>query len=153
MVRKPRTVVTSGVFDLIHPGHIFLLRFAKKLAGRDGRLIVVIARDETVYRRKGRKPILSEKDRLRVVGSIRYVDKAVLGFRPLSYEKIIKKYKPDIVVFGYDQGEIMKGFREEAERRRWRVKIVKAPALMSGRRYSTTTLINKAQNLRIAGKK
>lgn len=150
MVRKPRTVLTSGVFDLIHPGHIFLLRFAKRLAGRDGRLIVVIARDETVYMRKGRKPILSERDRLRVVDSIRYVDKAVLGFRPMSYEKIIKKYKPDIVVFGYDQGEIMRGFREEAERHRWRVKIVKAPALMSSRRYSTTTLINRAQSLRVA---
>jgi len=150
MVKKARVVLTSGVFDLIHPGHIFLLRYAKKMAGRNGKLIVVVARDETVRKRKGRRPILSEKDRLKIVGSIRYVDKVVLGFKPLSYRKIIEKYNPDIVVFGYDQKEIMNSFKEVANRHGWRVRIVRAPALPSRRKYSTTLLINKAQNIRIA---
>ncbi len=150
MVKNPRTVITSGVFDLIHPGHIFLLKFAKKLAGKDGRLIVVIARDETVLRRKRRKPILSENDRLKIVNSIKYVDKAVLGFNPMSFKKIIEKYRPDVVVFGYDQKSIMNAFQKEATTKKWKIKIVKAPKLLSRRRYSTTQLINKAKNIHLS---
>lgn len=150
MVKNPRTVITSGVFDLIHPGHIFLLKFAKKLAGKDGRLIVVIARDETVLRRKGRKPILSENDRLKIVNSIKYVDKAVLGFKPMSFEKIIEKYRPGIVVFGYDQERIMNAFQKEAVTKKWKIKIVKALKLLSRKNYSTTQLINKAKNIHLS---
>lgn len=153
MVRNAKVVVTSGVFDLIHPGHVFLLRYAKKLAGKKGKLIVVIARDETVLKRKKRRPILREDDRLKIVNSIRYVDKAILGFKPMSFKKIIERYRPHIVVFGYDQEEIMNSFREEAKRQGWKIRIVRAPMLFSRRRYSTTQLINKARSLRLVTKR
>lgn len=152
MVKNPKVVITSGAFDLIHPGHVFLLRYAKKIAGKKGKLVVVIARDDTVLKRKGRRPILSEDDRLKVVSSIRYVDKAILGFRPMSFKKIIERYRPSIVVFGYDQEEIMSSFREEVKRHGWKIKIIKAPALRSRRKYSTTQLINRVQNLRLSKK-
>ncbi|MEM2550118.1 MAG: adenylyltransferase/cytidyltransferase family protein [Nitrososphaerota archaeon] len=153
MVSSPRVVITSGAFDLIHPGHIFLLRYAKKLAGNKGKLIVVIARDITVLKRKGRKPILSESDRLKVVNSIRYVDKAVLGFKPMSFKKIIEKYRPNIVVFGYDQEEVMSSFKDEARKHKWDIRIVRAPVFSSRKKYSTTQLIYKARNLRLAKKR
>ncbi|MGQ9691294.1 MAG: adenylyltransferase/cytidyltransferase family protein, partial [Thermoproteota archaeon] len=54
MVRKGRVVLTTGVFDIIHPGHIRFLEEAKRLAGRKGRLVVIVACDSVVKRSKGR---------------------------------------------------------------------------------------------------
>ena len=48
-----RKVVVAGTFDIIHEGHIKMLWEAKKLAGDDGKLIVIVARDENVKRFKG----------------------------------------------------------------------------------------------------
>jgi len=48
-----KVVLTTGAFDMLHPGHVKLLEEAKKLAGSDGKLVVLIARDETVRRNGG----------------------------------------------------------------------------------------------------
>ncbi len=94
---KPRVFV-AGTFDIIHPGHVDLLRYAASL----GKVYVVVARDSNVERIKGKRPVLPEEARLRVVESIRYVYEARLGdekdiFKPLE------EIRPDIVVLGPDQ--------------------------------------------------
>jgi len=96
-----RIVFTNGCFDLIHPGHITLLREAKKL----GVLIVGINTDESVRKiKEERRPIVPLKARMEVLDSIKYVDYIV----PFSEEtplEVIKMIEPDIIVKGGDWEE------------------------------------------------
>ena len=94
---EPRVFV-GGTFDLIHPGHIALLREASKL----GKLYVVVARDSNVKRFKGYEPVNSEQARLEVVSSLRYVYRAFLGDE-VDYLKSVERVRPDIIVLGPDQ--------------------------------------------------
>jgi len=102
------TVLTSGAFDLLHYGHIRLLEEAKKLGGPDARLVVIVARDETVNRLKGRRPVIPEDQRRAVVEALRFVDEALLGYEGLDMAAVIEKVKPDIIAVGYDQDGIAK---------------------------------------------
>jgi FAD synthetase len=94
-----KIVLTAGTFDLLHPGHCNTLKYAKSLGDE---LIVVIARDETVKKIKGRKPVIPENQRRDMVESIKPVDKAILGSLTDKLEPIIK-IKPDVIVLGPDQ--------------------------------------------------
>jgi len=96
-------VLASGVFDLVHYGHIRFIEEAKKLGGENSRLVIIIARDKTVKRLKGRRPIIPEDQRRAVVESLKPVDEAILGYEDLSFEETIVKVKPDIIAMGYDQ--------------------------------------------------
>ena len=131
-MRKGKIVLTSGAFELIHPGHVKLFEEAKKLGGEGSKLVVVLARDETIRKRKGREPILDEDTRKYLISMLKPVDEVILGYNPPSFEKIIEEVKPDIVVFGYDQDDIMKQFKHVAEKRGWRIEIVKARKYFSG---------------------
>ena len=102
------TVLTSGAFDLLHYGHIRLLEEAKKLGGPYARLVVIVARDETVNRLKGRRPVIPEDQRRAVVEALRFVDEALLGYEGLDMAAVIEKVKPDIIAVGYDQDGIAK---------------------------------------------
>ncbi len=98
-LQKKEVVLTAGTFDLLHPGHYDILNYAKKLGDK---LIVVIARDKTVEKIKGRKPIIPENQRREMVEYIKPVDKAILGSLNNKLEPILK-VKPDIIVLGPDQ--------------------------------------------------
>lgn len=99
--------MTSGVFDILHPGHIKYLESAKRLAGEGGRLVVVIARDDTVLRTKGKRPIFDERERAFIVSSLKPVDEVVLGHSCPDMEeaflRTISKVNPDVIALGYDQ--------------------------------------------------
>ncbi len=138
-----KRVLTSGVFDLIHPGHIIFLEKAKEIGGKNSKLIVVIARDSTVLKFKGSKPIFNEKIRKRIVSSLKPVDIAILGFKDFSIEKIIKKIKPNIVVFGYDQIKLMKEFKKICKEKNWNIKIVKLRKFKSGQINSSSQIVEK----------
>ena len=73
------------------------------MGGENSRLVVIIARDKTVKRLKGRRPIIPEDQRRAVVESLKPVDEAILGYEDLSFEETIVKVKPDIIAVGYDQ--------------------------------------------------
>lgn len=102
-MRDKVLILASGVFDLVHYGHIRFIEEAKKLGGENSRLVVIIARDKTVKRLKGRLPIIPEDQRRAVVESLKPVDEALLGYENLSFEETITKVKPDIIAVGYDQ--------------------------------------------------
>jgi len=138
-----RRVLASGAFELIHPGHIRFLEEAKRLGGSGSKLIVVVARDETIRRRKGREPILGEEARRYLVSMLKPVDEAILGSTPLSFEKVIEEVKPDIVVFGYDQDDLMREFREFAERRGLNVEIAKISSRFSSDLSSTSEIVER----------
>lgn len=104
-------VLASGVFDLLHYGHIRFLEEAKRLGGPDSRLVVIVARDETVLRLKGRRPIIPEDQRRALVEALKVVDEALLGYEDMKLEAVIERVRPDIIAVGYDQEEIEKEVR------------------------------------------
>jgi FAD synthetase len=118
-------VLASGVFDLLHYGHIRFLEEAKKLGGPDAKLVVIVASDETVTRAKGHPPVIPEDQRRAVVESLKVVDEAILGYRDMDLDKVMKTIRPDIVAVGHDQQEIeaevnrlvkLRGYRIRVER-------------------------------------
>ncbi|MGB9630558.1 MAG: adenylyltransferase/cytidyltransferase family protein [Candidatus Methanodesulfokora sp.] len=136
-----RKVLTAGTFDIIHPGHVALLIEAKKIAGNEGELVVIIARDSNILKFKGRKPILKENERLFVVRNLKPVDKAVLGDENDILRPIVEE-KPDIIVLGYDQWAEEEWLREELRKRGINAEIIRLGKFYS-ENDSTTDVINR----------
>jgi FAD synthetase len=123
--KKRKIVLASGVFDVLHLGHVKFLEEAKKAGGKDAELIVIVARDATVEKRKGKKPILSENQRRALVESLKVVDEAVLGYEKFDIGKVIEKIKPDIIVVGYDQNGMEKTVKDYIEKNGLKIEVVK----------------------------
>jgi FAD synthetase len=123
--RKQRIVLASGVFDLIHLGHVRFLEDAKKAGGPKAKLIVIIAKDSTVEKMKGRKPIMSEDERLALVKSLKVVDDAVLGYEGLDIGEVVEKIKPDIITLGWDQAEMENSVKDYLAKHKLQVSIVR----------------------------
>lgn len=88
-----------GTFDIIHSGHINMLKQAKKLGDR---LIIVAALDRTVEKVKGIKPDHGINYRIDQLSQLNLADKIIKGDYK-NYFKCVKKEKPDIIALGYDQ--------------------------------------------------
>jgi len=123
--RKKKVVLASGIFDLLHLGHVKFLEDAKKAGGKNAKLVVIIARDSTVEKTKGRKPIVSEDQRRILVESLKVVDEAVLGYETLDIGKFIDKVKPDVIALGYDQAEVERRVSQYVNKHNLDVKIVR----------------------------
>jgi FAD synthetase len=122
---KKKVVLASGVFDLLHLGHVKFLEEAKKAGGKDAELIVIIARDSTVEKNKGRKPIMPENQRRALVESLKVVDEAVLGFEEFDIGDVIERIKPDVIALGYDQEDMKKHVQEYVDKHKLNVTIVR----------------------------
>lgn len=98
--RRGLTVAfTNGCFDLLHPGHIHLLRQAR---GTADRLIVGLNTDASVQRLKGpTRPVQNEHSRALVLSSLADVDAVVLFGEDTPLE-LIKALRPDVLVKGAD---------------------------------------------------
>lgn len=101
--KSKKIVLASGVFDVLHLGHVRFLEEAKKAGGPKAELIVIVARDSVVEKRKGKRPVIPEEQRCALIASLKIVDEAILGYEFFDVGKVIEKIKPDIVAFGYDQ--------------------------------------------------
>ncbi|MCW4005860.1 MAG: FAD synthase [Candidatus Bathyarchaeota archaeon] len=101
-----RVVLASGVFDLLHLGHVKFLEEAKKAGGENAQLVVVVARDSTVEKTKHRKPVMPENQRRALVESLKVVDLAVLGVESFDLGNVIETVKPNVIALGYDQAEV-----------------------------------------------
>lgn len=122
---KKRIVLASGVFDLLHLGHVRFLEEAKRAGGRNAELVVIIARDRIVEERKGEKPIMSENQRCALVASLKVVDCAILGFQRFNIGRIIDRVKPDVIAVGYDQEGVEATVRKYVEENRLNIKIIR----------------------------
>jgi len=91
-------VYTTGVFDLLHPGHINLLRRAKALGDK---LIVGLQEDDSIEAQKGKRPIMSYEERKTMLQALPFVD-IVKPYHDLDQRKMLKAIKPDIMVQGGD---------------------------------------------------
>lgn len=93
-----KTILTFGVFDVLHIGHVLLFDRAKKLGDK---LIVAVQEDEYILKYKpDTKKIYSTAERCYMVGAIRYVDEVT------TYEAVdkdIQRVDFDILVIGPDQ--------------------------------------------------
>jgi FAD synthetase len=120
-----KVVLASGVFDLLHLGHVKFLEEAKRAGGENAELIVIIARDITVEQTKGRKPIMPEDQRRALVESLKVVDIALLGFEDLDIAEVVDKIKPDIIALGYDQEKMAQDTEAYLKKHSLPVKIVR----------------------------
>lgn len=94
-----KKVMVFGTFDIFHPGHRNFLEQAKK---QGDYLIVVVGRDATVEKVKGRKPKNEEKERMRIIQESGLAEEVVLGNLDDKYA-VIEKHKPNVICLGYDQ--------------------------------------------------
>lgn len=123
--KKRKIVLASGTFDLLHLGHVKYLEQAKKAGGHNSELVVIVARDNTVEKRRNKKTVIPENQRRALVGSLEVVDEAILGYEDFDIKRVIEKIKPDVIALGYDQGAMEQKVREYIQKREPKIKIVK----------------------------
>jgi len=122
---KGKIVLASGTFDLLHLGHVKYLEEAKKAGGKNAKLVVIVARDKTVEKRKGRKPVMPEDQRRALVESLKVVDEAILGYEDFDMGKVIEEIKPDIIAVGHDQYNIESHVRKAVAQKGLHIQVVK----------------------------
>lgn len=114
--------MATGVFDLLHPGHLYFLTEAKKLGDE---LVVVVARDSTARKFK-HEPITPESSRVQLVGALKPVDRALLGHEGDIYA-ILDEIRPEVVALGFDQIHNETKILEECRRRGLATRVVRLP--------------------------
>lgn len=119
--RAIRVVFIGGGFEVIHRGHLYTIEKAKSLGDV---LVVSVARDSTIRRRKKREPVADEAERVKMLSSLRQVDAAILGVEGVIYETL-QKVGPDIVALGYDQYHLESEVEAESKRRGLNLKVVR----------------------------
>ncbi len=92
-------IFTNGCFDILHIGHVELLKYAKSLGSK---LIVGLNSDNSVKLLKGNnRPINNQNDRKIILESIQYVDEVIIFNEKTPYN-LINIIKPKIIVKGGD---------------------------------------------------
>lgn len=138
LLGRPKVLVAGG-FEIIHPGHIYLLKKAWEV----GRVYVVVARDSSFKKFKNREPVIPEEQRLKVVENIKYVHKAVLGDEK-DYLKPVEEIKPDIIILGPDQWPQEDKLKNELKSRGLlKVEVKRLNKRIDGHLYSVTKIIEK----------
>ncbi len=115
--------MATGVFDLLHPGHIYFLAEAKRLGDE---LVVVVARDSTARKFK-HEPITTESSRVQLVQALKPVDRAILGHEGGSIYDILEEIRPDVIALGFDQIHNEDKILEECRKRGLRTRVVRLP--------------------------
>jgi FAD synthetase len=100
-------VLIFGTFDLLHPGHKFVINESAKL----GELHIVVARDTNVEKIKNQKPKQDENERLEVLKK-KYPDAHVQLGDSDNFLKPVREIDPDLILLGYDQ-ELPPGIEKE----------------------------------------
>ncbi len=135
-----RVVLTNGCFDLLHPGHLFLLEAARSLGDI---LVVALNSDRSVRALKGRgRPLASEVERAETLLALEAVDRVVVYDEPTPLE-VIRALLPDVLVKGADWAADQVVGRDVVEAAGGRVARVE---LVPGR--STTGMVERIRNLK-----
>jgi len=120
-------VMATGTFDILHMGHIYYLKEAKKLGDT---LAVVVATDSTVRKLK-HEPINSQEIRLSIIKELKIVDEAHIGYEDDIYE-IVKEIRPDIIALGFDQIHNKDEIKTQLKKRKINAKIVRLNEFKGG---------------------
>jgi FAD synthetase len=115
-------VMATGTFDLLHMGHIYYLKEAKKLGDI---LVVVVATDATVRKLK-HNPITPQEIRVSLIKELKMVDEAYIGHEGDMYA-IVEEIKPDIIALGFDQIHDETTIKKELKKRNLKAEVVRLP--------------------------
>ncbi|MGH7845550.1 MAG: D-glycero-beta-D-manno-heptose 1-phosphate adenylyltransferase [Candidatus Binatia bacterium] len=130
-----KIVFTNGCFDLLHRGHLHLLREARRMGDL---LVVAINTDHSVRQLKGsRRPILSLEERAEFLAALEMVD-YVTSFDDADPCRLIQDLQPDVLVKGGDWSRDQVVGRELVEAKGGRVQVI--PYLEG---YSTTKILER----------
>lgn len=115
--------MATGVFDLLHPGHIYYLEQSRLLGDE---LVVVVANDTVVQRTKG-EPLFDAASRSHMVGALRCVDKVIIPVEtdPARYYQTVLDLAPAIITLGHDQRFDEKELAADLAKHGWQGKIVR----------------------------
>jgi len=94
-----KRIMTFGTFDIFHHGHLRILERASKFADE---LIVGISSDELNYKKKGRNPVYSQKERLEIVSSLDFVTGVFVEESLEKKREYLLKHEADILIMGSD---------------------------------------------------
>jgi len=94
-----KKILVAGTFDILHPGHIFLINEAAKL----GDVYIVIATDRNRELYSGEAPIVPEQQRFEMMKSIKNVKDVKLGRHDNDTLRTVEEINPDIILLGPDQ--------------------------------------------------
>ena len=119
--------MATGTFDLLHMGHIYYLKEAKRLGDK---LVVVIATDSTVRKLK-HEPVNPQEVRLNLIKELKVVDEAYLGHEDDMY-KIVEEIKPDVIALGFDQIHDENRIKSELKKRKINTKVVRLSEFKGG---------------------
>lgn len=109
-MKKYKIGFLAGFFDILHEGHIKILELAKSQCEQ---LIVAVGTDEFMRVRKGRESVISYDERVRIVSSIRFVDR-VVEENDLDKISAYKKYHFDVMFAGSDHENELAYIRDAA---------------------------------------
>ena len=115
-----KIVLASGVFDILHPGHLYFLRQARRLGDK---LVVIVSSNETA-KRQGKKSVFNEIERQSLIQSLAFVDEVVIGRQGESLKSIID-INPDIVALGYDQWDNTGELKMRLKKLGWKGEVVR----------------------------
>ncbi len=120
-------VAVSGYFNPLHVGHLEMMEKAKRL----GDYLVVIVNNDKQVRLKGRVSFMNEKDRVKIIKAIKWVDEVVLSMDSYKWEngeipivKTLAKVKPNIFANGGDRRKDLANIPESEICRKLNIKIV-----------------------------
>ena len=117
-----KIVLVGGVFDILHPGHLFTLKTAKS---HGDLLVVVVATECTATKIKKNRIILHNEDlRKEMVSSLSFVDLALIGKEGSLFDTV-EYIKPDIIALGYDQSHTEKYIADNCKKRNINVRILR----------------------------
>lgn len=130
-----KKVLAGGRFNILHSGHRFFLKEAKKLGDY---LIVVVANDETI-KRHNKDLVSSQEDRKKSIENLGFVDKVVIG-HPEDILKTVEAERPDIIALGYDQAHDENELRKKLHERGLECRVVRIQGLKG---YKSSEILNK----------
>ncbi len=105
--------MVAGTFDIIHPGHLYLINEAAKM----GDVYVIVATDKNREVYSGEIPIIPEDQRLDVINSLKKVKEARLGRSDNDTLKTVEEINPDIILLGPDQKYNLETLKRELEKK------------------------------------
>lgn len=94
-----KRVITFGTFDVFHIGHVNIL---ERCASLGDTLIVGVSSDELNYSKKGRNPIYSQSDRIKILQSLKFVDEVFIEESLEKKRDYINFFRADILAMGDD---------------------------------------------------
>src|SRR3954451_5054503 len=97
---KPHTtVITFATFDVLHVGHIRLLRRARDLGTR---LVVGVSSDELNLRKKGRAPVFDQSERMEILANLRCLDTVFLEESLELKRHYVLAERAEVLIIGHD---------------------------------------------------